>query len=236
MVVYVYLSQLEAELVDVLELSLPEPVPGATIRCRKTRGASPWAACAGTARRFRGTTCDRARSPTADDHGLRRDGADDGQGAPDDARASRPPPVPAVLLDTPFGFQENAVELAQRVSTYFRDSLRATIEVASAVEDAGGAAGTTGASGSPGVAGAKGSAGGGGTASGSGTAGSGGALDDDPFAQERLVSSVRNARYVFAGPGSPTYALRKWSGTVVPSLLKEKLRHGGASRSRRRRR
>jgi len=29
MVVYVYLSQLEAELVDVLELSLPEPVPGA---------------------------------------------------------------------------------------------------------------------------------------------------------------------------------------------------------------
>ena len=136
-----------------------------------------------------------------------------------------PPPVPAVLLDTPFGFQENAVELAQRVSTYFRDSLRATIEVASAVEDAGGAAGTR-ASGSPGVAGAKGS-GGGGTASGGGTAGSGGALNDDPFARERLVSSVRNARYVFAGPGSPTYALRRWSGTVVPSLLKEKLRHGG---------
>jgi hypothetical protein len=107
-----------------------------------------------------------------------------------------PPPVPAVLLDTPFGFQENAVELAQRVQTYFRDSLRATIEVASARDDAGGVVG-------------------------------GGALDDDPFAQERLVSSVRNARYVFAGPGSPTYALRKWSGTVVPSLLKEKLRHGG---------
>ncbi len=61
-----------------------------------------------------------------------------------------------------------------------------------------------------------------------GASGAGGALDsDDPFAQERLVSSVRNARYVFAGPGSPTYALRKWSGTVVPSLLKEKLRHGG---------
>jgi hypothetical protein len=29
MVVYIYLSQLEAELVDVLELSLPDPVPGA---------------------------------------------------------------------------------------------------------------------------------------------------------------------------------------------------------------
>ena len=41
-----------------------------------------------------------------------------------------PPPVAAVLLDTPFGFQENATELAQRVVHYFAESLRAPIEVA----------------------------------------------------------------------------------------------------------
>ena len=106
-----------------------------------------------------------------------------------------PPPVPAVLLDTPFGFQENAKELAQRVVHYFAESLRADIEVASTpVSDLSGVAGPTG---------------------------------EERFAEERLVSSVRSARYVFAGPGSPTYALRKWSGTVVPSLLREKLRHGG---------
>jgi len=29
------------------------------------------------------------------------------------------------------------------------------------------------------------------------------------FAEEKLVSSIRDARYVFAGPGSPSYALRK---------------------------
>ncbi len=37
-----------------------------------------------------------------------------------------PPPVPAVLLDTPFGFQENAREIAGRAVTYFRESLQAT--------------------------------------------------------------------------------------------------------------
>lgn len=93
-----------------------------------------------------------------------------------------PPPVPAVLLDTPFAFQENASELCERVRHYFAESLRADIEVAPRGEG---------------------------------------------FADEHLISAVRRARYVFAGPGSPSYALRKWSGTVVPSLLSEMLRHGG---------
>ncbi len=50
---------------------------------------------------------------------------------------------------------------------------------------------------------------------------------EDAFADERLVTTVRDSRYVFAGPGSPSYALRKWQGTVIPSLLVEKLIHGG---------
>ncbi len=104
-----------------------------------------------------------------------------------------PPPVPAVLLDTPFGFQENAREIAGRAVTYFRESLQATIAVT-------------------GLA----------------------AVHADPdsaehpaFADEQLTTAVRDSRYVFAGPGSPSYALRKWQGTVVPSLLVEKLSHGG---------
>lgn len=109
-----------------------------------------------------------------------------------------PPPVPAVLLDTPFGFQENATELAQKVVDYFAESLRAPIEVASA------SAGTIEGPARP--------------------------IDEteDPFARERLLAKVRDARYIFAGPGSPSYALRKWRGTVIPSLLKEALAHGGA--------
>ena len=102
-----------------------------------------------------------------------------------------PPPVPAVLLDTPFGFQENAKEIAGRAVTYFRESLRAPIAI-------------TGVEGGP-------------------TQDAG----RDAFAEEQLVSTVRNSRYVFAGPGSPSYALRKWQGTAVPSLLVEKLLHGG---------
>jgi hypothetical protein len=111
-----------------------------------------------------------------------------------------PPPVPSVLLDTPFAFQENASELCERVRHYFAESLQAEIEVA-------------------GLAG--------GQDADSGNQALGRASEPDPFADERLISAVRRARYVFAGPGSPSYALRKWTGTVVPSLLSEMLRHGG---------
>lgn len=46
--------------------------------------------------------------------------------------------------------------------------------------------------------------------------------------REAAYNAVRRARFVFAGPGSPTYTLRQWSGTPVPDLLAEKLRTGGA--------
>ncbi len=105
-----------------------------------------------------------------------------------------PPPVPAVLLDTPFGFQENAREIAGRAVTYFRESLQATISVTGLTE---------------------------------GTAGANGDAEQGAFADERLVTTVRDSLYIFAGPGSPSYALRKWQETVIPGLLVEKLLHGG---------
>jgi hypothetical protein len=46
--------------------------------------------------------------------------------------------------------------------------------------------------------------------------------------REAAFNAVRQARFVFAGPGSPTYTLRQWAGTPVPDLLAEKLRTGGA--------
>jgi hypothetical protein len=96
--------------------------------------------------------------------------------------------VPAVMLDTPFGFQENAVELSAKTVDYFRTSLNRSVEVAELkrMETA-----TT-------------------------------------VEREVSMNRIRQARFVFAGPGSPTYALRQWTGTPVPSLLADKLRVDGA--------
>jgi len=46
-------------------------------------------------------------------------------------------------------------------------------------------------------------------------------------AYESAMALLRSASYVFAGPGSPTYALRTWRPSLVPSLLDEKVRAGG---------
>ena len=94
----------------------------------------------------------------------------------------------SVLLDTPYGFQENAPELATRAQDYFRKSVGHEIEVAGLQE----------------------------------------VRDADDLALAQGIARVRDAAYVFAGPGSPTYALRQWSGSSVRSEIVEKLRAGGA--------
>lgn len=98
-----------------------------------------------------------------------------------------PPPVPAVLLDTPFGFQENATDICNRAIEYFRDHVGHPISVASFRNRE--------------------------TAT--------------PLEYETMLARIAEARYVFAGPGSPTYALRQWRETRVPELLTAKLRDGG---------
>jgi hypothetical protein len=37
--------------------------------------------------------------------------------------------------------------------------------------------------------------------------------------RERALTALREANWIFAGPGSPTYALRQWAGTELPALL-----------------
>ncbi|HEV2369079.1 MAG TPA: hypothetical protein VGR90_04345, partial [Acidimicrobiales bacterium] len=100
-----------------------------------------------------------------------------------------PAPVPAVLLDTPFGFQENADDITARAVHYFSESVGTTMEVVSfrSGRDA-----------------------------------------DDVVAHERMMGRLRTAKYVFAGPGSPTYALSVWADSAVPGMLAEKLTGGGA--------
>lgn len=93
----------------------------------------------------------------------------------------------AVLLDTPYGFQENAPELAAKAVEYFQTSINLGLEVAGLTEIIGA----------------------------------------DSLSVERGLQKVANADYVFAGPGSPTYALRQWSGTPLAGLLSKKLRDGG---------
>ena len=98
------------------------------------------------------------------------------------------PPVPAVVLDTPFGFQENAAELTARAIEYFRESVGRDVDVAGyRSEDEVGS-----------------------------------------LAHETMLARLQEARFVFAGPGSPSYALRQWRASRVPDLLAAKLRAGGA--------
>ncbi|HMA45742.1 MAG TPA: hypothetical protein VKP11_00800, partial [Frankiaceae bacterium] len=94
---------------------------------------------------------------------------------------------PAVLLDTPFGFQENADELTARTLRYFADSVGRPVEVASYRR----------------------------------------ADTGDRLAAEAAFARIATARWVFAGPGSPTYALRQWRGSPVPGLLADVLARGG---------
>jgi len=49
----------------------------------------------------------------------------------------------------------------------------------------------------------------------------------DALELERLRLQLRDARLVFSGPGSPSYALRQWVGSPVPGVLADKLRPGG---------
>jgi hypothetical protein len=43
--------------------------------------------------------------------------------------------------------------------------------------------------------------------------------DADVLTLERALAEIRAAHWVFAGPGSPSYARRCWSGTPVPEAL-----------------
>ncbi len=90
--------------------------------------------------------------------------------------------VPAVILDTPYGFQENADQLSARTVEFFATSVGRPVAVASYRR-----------------------------------------RDIDGVIAATAVARLREARYVMAGPGSPSYALRQWVDGPIPDIIRTKL-------------
>jgi cyanophycinase-like exopeptidase len=93
--------------------------------------------------------------------------------------------APAVLLDTPYGFQENADDISTKAMAYFAASVGQQV----------------------------------GTVSWRVTPPPG-------LARDRALASLDEAGWIFAGPGSPTYALRQWADTPVPQVFLDALERG----------
>ena len=91
-----------------------------------------------------------------------------------------------VVIDTPYGFQENADQLTERIATFFETSLRVTVEIASLRTEKA-----------------------------------------DDVARERFLATIRSGRYIFSGPGSPSYALRIWNKIRLAPLLQGVVLDGG---------
>jgi len=96
------------------------------------------------------------------------------------------PAATGTILDTPYGFQENADDLSERTVDFFRESVGREFSVASFR--------------SRGV---------------------------DAVTEATAVARIRDAAYVMAGPGSPSYALRQWMGGPIPGAIAAHLRDGG---------
>ena len=94
--------------------------------------------------------------------------------------------IRASILDTPFGFQENADEITAKALEYFTTSVSKKFEVASLRR-----------------------------------ASIATSVQIEAFRSQLLASD-----YLFAGPGSPSYALRNWSGIGIGKILKESISNG----------
>ena len=51
--------------------------------------------------------------------------------------------------------------------------------------------------------------------------------DEPALQREKTLALLARATWAFAGPGSPTYALRQWVDTPVPAALADLVRRGG---------
>lgn len=100
---------------------------------------------------------------------------------------TRPSDVAAAIIDSPYGFQENADALSAELADYFGRRLGLKASIASIRR-----------------------------------------ADDDILSRETAFSRIREASFVFSGPGSPSYAVRQWAGSSVHNLLTQKLSSGGA--------
>lgn len=93
---------------------------------------------------------------------------------------------PAVMLDTPYGFQVNADDLTNRTLRYFVESVGTKVVPASWRR-----------------------------------------ADIAAAERERVLAQVSRAAWLFAGPGSPTYALNQWHGTPLAGAIGDVVDRGG---------
>jgi hypothetical protein len=96
-------------------------------------------------------------------------------------------PRRGVMLDSPFGFQENVPQLTSKIVDYFATSLQVEMVPASLLryEDA------------------------------------------SELERASFTELVASSSYVFAGPGSPSYAMRQWGPISLGDSLAEVLSRGG---------
>ncbi|GAA4232955.1 hypothetical protein GCM10022254_34250 [Actinomadura meridiana] len=110
--------------------------------------------------------------------------------------AARLCPALAVLLDTPYGFQENVAEISSRAQAYFERSVGLRVDVPSGLR---------------------------------GCAEIGVDAREAGTRADVGLAAVRGADWVFAGPGSPSYALAQWRGGPVGEALADHARTGRAA-------
>jgi len=96
------------------------------------------------------------------------------------------PPVKAVFIDTPAGFQMNADDLYGKAREYFQKRLQQPLERVSFKSS----------------------------------------RHISDYEAEKAYQTLRDADYIFVGPGSPTYALKNWIGTPIPKILAERIQEG----------
>ena len=102
----------------------------------------------------------------------------------------------AIALATPYAFQENAPDVSTRTQRYFADSVGLQVRVA---------AGTS-PNADPGMAPPL--------------------IPPDEEDEARQAAAVRAADWVFAGPGSPSYALAHWQAGPVAAGLRDRVLAG----------
>jgi hypothetical protein len=102
----------------------------------------------------------------------------------------------AIALATPYAFQENAPDVSARTQRYFADSVGLQVRVA---------AGTS-PNADPGMAPPL--------------------IPPDEEDEARQAAAIRAADWVFAGPGSPSYALAHWQAGPVAAGLRDRVLAG----------
>ena len=102
----------------------------------------------------------------------------------------------AIMLATPYAFQENAADVSARAQGYFADSVGLQVRVVAGTSpnaDQGMAPPLTG---------------------------------EDELDEGRQAAAIGTADWVFAGPGSPSYALAHWQAGPVAAGLRDRILAG----------